>query len=67
MGEILFSMDPDNHLPIHVVESSFGKQTSKASSDSLSFKWSTFWERSYLWKTLSMESVDSFEEEELAI
>ncbi|ESW13495.1 hypothetical protein PHAVU_008G201400 [Phaseolus vulgaris] len=67
MGEILSSMDPGNHLPIPVVESGSGKQTSKASSASFSSKRSTFWGRSNPRKTPSVESVDSSGEEELAI
>ncbi|ESW13496.1 hypothetical protein PHAVU_008G201400 [Phaseolus vulgaris] len=68
MGEILSSMDPGNHLPIPVVESGSGKQTSKASSASFSSKRSTFWGRSNQpRKTPSVESVDSSGEEELAI
>lgn len=46
MGEILSSMDPSNHLPMPVIESGSGKQTSKASSASFSSKRSTFWGRS---------------------
>ncbi|KAG5088574.1 hypothetical protein JHK86_001186 [Glycine max] len=46
MGEILSSMDPGNHLPMQVIESGSGKQTSKASSASFSSKRSTFWGRS---------------------
>ena len=46
MGEILSSMDPGNHLPMPVIESGSGKQTSKASSASFSSKRSTFWGRS---------------------
>ena len=46
MGEILSSMDPSNHLPMPVIESGSGKQTSKASSTSFSSKRSTFWGRS---------------------
>ncbi|KAL3035648.1 hypothetical protein AAZX31_02G263000 [Glycine max] len=68
MGEILSSMDPSNHLPMPVIESGSGKQTSKASSTSFSSKRSTFWGRSNQpRKTPSVESVDSSGEEELAI
>ncbi|TKY57139.1 Rho GTPase-activating protein 7 [Spatholobus suberectus] len=67
MGEILSSMDPGNHLPVPVIESGSGKQTGKASSASFSSKRSTFWGRSNPRKTLSVESVDSSGEEELAI
>ncbi|KAL2973203.1 hypothetical protein AAZX31_14G034300 [Glycine max] len=67
MGEILSSMDPGNHLPMPVIESGSGKQTSKASSASFSSKRSTFWGRSNPRKTPSVESVDSSGEEELAI
>ncbi|KAL3035643.1 hypothetical protein AAZX31_02G263000 [Glycine max] len=67
MGEILSSMDPSNHLPMPVIESGSGKQTSKASSTSFSSKRSTFWGRSNPRKTPSVESVDSSGEEELAI
>ncbi|KHN00071.1 hypothetical protein glysoja_040769 [Glycine soja] len=64
MGEILSSMDPGNHLPMQVIESGSGKQTSKASSASFSSKRSTFWGRSNPRKTPSVESVDSSREEE---
>ncbi|KAG5064592.1 hypothetical protein JHK85_005775 [Glycine max] len=54
MGEILSSMDPSNHLPMPVIESGSGKQTSKASSTSFSSKRSTFWGRSNITNTFDV-------------
>ncbi|KAH9610133.1 hypothetical protein KSS87_004780 [Heliosperma pusillum] len=65
MGEILLSMDPGPPLPISGPELSAEKPTSKLAGSNV--KRSTFWGRSSARKTLSMESVDSSGEEELAI
>lgn len=67
MGEILSSMDPGNPLPVSGLESSAGKSTTKVAGTNPNSKRSTFWGRSNARKTLSMESVDSSGEEELAI
>ncbi|CAO2837387.1 unnamed protein product [Amaranthus hypochondriacus] len=65
MGEILSSMDPGPPLPIAGPELSAEKSSNKLSGSSA--KRSTFWSRSAVRKTPSMESVDSSGEEELAI
>ncbi|XP_052189168.1 rho GTPase-activating protein 7 [Diospyros lotus] len=67
MGEILSSMDQG--LPQSVVgpESSGEKSANKLTNSALNVKRSTFWGRSTARKTLSMESIDSSGEEELAI
>lgn len=63
MGEILSSMDPGPPLP--GPELNGEKPTNKFSGSGV--KRSTFWSRSAVRKTPSMESVDSSGEEELAI
>ncbi|KAL8159394.1 hypothetical protein V2J09_000931 [Rumex salicifolius] len=66
MGEILSSMDPGPPLLVSTAQSS-DKPSNKISGSGLGVKRSTFWGRSSARKTLSMESVDSSGEEELAI
>ncbi|KAJ8770901.1 hypothetical protein K2173_022073 [Erythroxylum novogranatense] len=67
MGEILSSTDPVLTLPISGLESSTEKSAGKVTSSISNGKRSTFWGRSNVRKTPSMESVDSSGEEELAI
>ncbi|XP_060966181.1 rho GTPase-activating protein 7-like isoform X1 [Cannabis sativa] len=68
MGEILSSMDPGHPLPLSGLESGPGKAMNKVSGGTNhNSKRSTFWGRSNVRKTPSMESVDSSGEEELAI
>ncbi|XP_022756179.1 rho GTPase-activating protein 7-like isoform X2 [Durio zibethinus] len=67
MGEILSSMDPGYPISVPGLESSTEKPVGKAKGSSLNAKRSTFWGRSNVRKTPSMESVDSSGEEEFAI
>ncbi|KAF8403647.1 hypothetical protein HHK36_011751 [Tetracentron sinense] len=67
MGEILCSVDSGLPLPVSGPELCVEKAMSKLSGSNLNVKRSAFWGRSTVRKTLSMESVDSSGEEELAI
>ncbi|KAF5745015.1 rho GTPase-activating protein 7 isoform X2 [Tripterygium wilfordii] len=67
MGEILASMDPGNAASVSGLESSAEKPVGKVTVSNLNPKRSTFWGRNSARKTLSVESVDSSGEEELAI
>ncbi|XP_050237083.1 rho GTPase-activating protein 7 isoform X2 [Mercurialis annua] len=67
MGEILSSMDPAPSLPMFGLESPAEKSAGKVANPNVNGKRSTFWGRSNVRKTPSVESVDSSGEEEVAI
>ncbi|XP_077250883.1 rho GTPase-activating protein 7-like [Tasmannia lanceolata] len=67
MGDILSSMDPGLCLPVPGPEICAEKTISKLSGSNSHMKRPTFWGRSTARTNLSMESVDSSGEEELAI
>ncbi|KAA8544615.1 hypothetical protein F0562_022614 [Nyssa sinensis] len=67
MGEMLASMDSGLPQSVSGPQSSAEKSISKTTSSNHNVKRSTFWGRSAARKTLSMESIDSSGEEELAI
>ncbi|KAF6155414.1 hypothetical protein GIB67_019940, partial [Kingdonia uniflora] len=66
-GEILHSVNPVLTLPVVEHESSLEKATSKLSGSHINAKRSTLSGRNTVRKNLSMESIDSSGEEELAI
>ncbi|XP_058107858.1 rho GTPase-activating protein 7 isoform X2 [Magnolia sinica] len=67
MGDILSTMDTGLSLPVHGPELCLEKPTNKLNGSNPSVKRTTFWGRNSARKNLSMESIDSSGEEELAI
>lgn len=67
MGDILSAIDPGLSLTVAGPELSAEKPINKLNGSNSNVKRSTFWGRNSARKNLSMESVDSSGEEELAI
>ncbi|KAK1316910.1 hypothetical protein QJS10_CPA05g00821 [Acorus calamus] len=67
MGDILSSMDPELSIPVHGVELYSEKTFIRQNGLNNNTRRPNFWGRNRARKNLSMESVDSSGEEELAI
>ncbi|CAA7388515.1 unnamed protein product [Spirodela intermedia] len=67
MGDILSSMEPGISFPVQGTELREEKPSSKPNGSSGHSKRPNFWGRNIAWKKHSVDSIDSSEEEELAI
>ncbi|MQL86253.1 hypothetical protein Taro_018787 [Colocasia esculenta] len=67
MGDILSSMDPGIPFPVATAESREEKPPNKSNGSNAHPKRPNFWGRNIGWKNQSADSIDSSEEEELAI